>query len=353
MKLVDKDGRFQLVLNDIVKIDPELPKYKKLEIVKQAVLVDSITDLVVSAAGEENTTGELLVREGTQYTRYDNDVELRQIIQKLRKDNVIRKLLDSDKATEINETFKKVLQQELNTNKHDLSIGPFQWEAGAIGTPKNTSQITGLLKKVWAKITGKVEETTANMQKKLTVLELFDVLHLKEGQEMDFINRLDGYSKMLDNAERNHQTALCDEIAQKMLVGIYESVLKLNGFDKYIRFSDIEQLQSKCKRVIDIDYISAFARCIPESVTAKKEEADKLCVFDNYCVVYYDPEETVAKRGKSDKKTAQEKRDPILFGLINHSDKLYYIDSWIDELCDLTIDTIAEKIGNDKVQTIE
>ena len=33
---------------------------------------------------------------------------------------------------------------------------------------------------------------------------------------------------------------------------------------------------------------------------------------------------------------------------IKDSDKLYYIDSWIDDLCDLTWDQVVEKLSEDK-----
>ena len=59
------------------------------------------------------------------------------------------------------------------------------------------------------------------------------------------------------------------------------------------------------------------------------------------------------KKAKTTKKEAKAKRDPILFGMINHSDKLYYIDSWVDELCDLTIETIADKLGKEAVKELK
>lgn len=88
---------------------------------------------------------------------------------------------------------------------------------------------------------------------------------------------------------------------------------------------------------------------ILNSVAEKKVWADNLQVFDNYVILYYDP------TGKSFSLTEYEKaeeerikKDPILFGVIKDSDKLYYIDSWIDDLCDLTWDQVVEKLSEDK-----
>lgn len=51
-------------------------------------------------------------------------------------------------------------------------------------------------------------------------------------------------------------------------------------------------------------------------------------------------------------------KDPILFGVMEHSRKLYYIGDWKDEYCDLTLEdmftSLGEKvleINNDNLKT--
>ena len=59
-------------------------------------------------------------------------------------------------------------------------------------------------------------------------------------------------------------------------------------------------------------------------------------------MLYYDPE------GKVYKETAYEeakRKDPILFGVIAGSNKLYYIADWVDEYCDLTLEKFIDTIG--------
>ena len=226
-----------------------------------------------------------------------------------------------------------------------------------------------LIERITSYFKNKGKEISEKADKKLkevnglSVIDLFDILHVKKGLEVDLLKRLEGYYKMLDNAEANGQTALFDELAQKIFINIYESVLAVHGYNKYIHFSEIEDLQNKCTRVLDIDYISDFGRIIPDDICEKKKACDEMCVFDNYCILYYDPKDTVPAKTKKTKKQnpaspaankeARAKRDPILFGLINHSDKLYYIGSWVDELCDLTIETIADKLGKSSVKEIK
>ena len=48
------------------------------------------------------------------------------------------------------------------------------------------------------------------------------------------------------------------------------------------------------------------------------------------------------------KETAKEeakRRDPIIFGVIAGSKKLYYVDDWVDEYCDLTLDAFVDSLG--------
>jgi hypothetical protein len=77
-------------------------------------------------------------------------------------------------------------------------------------------------------------------------------------------------------------------------------------------------------------------------VIEKIAKASELEVFDNYVIVHYDP------KGKNRQDTAKEeykKRDPIVFGVIAGSNKLYYITDWIDDYCDLTLEKFVDTLG--------
>jgi hypothetical protein len=98
----------------------------------------------------------------------------------------------------------------------------------------------------------------------------------------------------------------------------------------------------QCERGIKLDYIKNFTRPLPQEVVLKIERVNQLEVFDNYVVLYYDPD------GKIYKETAREeakRRDPIVFGVIAGSTKLYYIADWVDEYCDLTLEKFIDAIG--------
>ena len=392
MRVVNNEGRFQFVKNQIVEIDPKLPKYQKLKI-QRAVEAEEYKRIHGTNTKVQPRTNS---SDGSYYGEIednhtpiglqslsDTDLELRKLIIKMKEENTLRKYLNSKDAEKLNSEFINVLIGEQSRNEYDLNIPESRWlfenphpiteTEEWFTNPGNSPRITlcqdaydyytfdgkkvknNLINRIisYSKNTTKDASKAAKEKikavKGLSVLDLFDILHVKKGHEADLIKRLEGYYQMLEDAETNGQTALFDELAQKIFINVYESVLAVHGYNKYVYFSELEELQKKCTRVLDIDYISSFGRVIPAEVCKKKKDCDKLCVFDNYCVLYYDPDTKV----KTTKKEAKAKRDPILFGMINHSDKLYYIDSWVDELCDLTIETIADKLGKEAVKELK
>lgn len=43
----------------------------------------------------------------------------------------------------------------------------------------------------------------------------------------------------------------------------------------------------------------------------------------------------------------EKRKDPILFGVIAGSNKLYFIGDWIDEYCDLRFDDVVKQCTDD------
>lgn len=70
-------------------------------------------------------------------------------------------------------------------------------------------------------------------------------------------------------------------------------------------------------------------------------------VFDNYVIMHYDPYRNGTL--KTLKERAEEEKDPILFGVILGSNKLYYVADWMDEYCDLTFDKLVETLGEEAI----
>jgi hypothetical protein len=85
-------------------------------------------------------------------------------------------------------------------------------------------------------------------------------------------------------------------------------------------------------------------RIIPKEIQEAKKRADELKVFDNYVVLTYDPKGQMVKLTEKEKEAA---KDPILFGVIKGSTKLYFIGEWEDEYCDLKLEDIMSFANKD------
>lgn len=158
----------------------------------------------------------------------------------------------------------------------------------------------------------------------------------------DTINNLD---KLIVRAERSNQLALIEKLKEVKNVVACEILLANKGYDKFVTEEKIIEFFKKCNRGVRIDYIRNYSTLIPFSVLEKKEELDKLGVFDNYVVMHYDPNTVVFEETEEDRR-AEAKRDPILFGLIKGSKKLYFVDDWITDDDDLTLDELNIVVEN-------
>lgn len=184
----------------------------------------------------------------------------------------------------------------------------------------------------------------------LSIEEFFSsVKH--SAQEITVVKkRAAGYEKAIANARAAGQKALVEQLDGGLNAYKMETHLLALGLKKFISEESIVDFYKKSKRGLRLDWVRNFSRTIPEDIVAKKARCDELGIFDNYCVLHYDP------GTKSFAETRQEKaarKDPILFGLMRDRRVLYVIGDWVDEVCDLTLDQLAEVLGSDPVKEIQ
>ena len=179
--------------------------------------------------------------------------------------------------------------------------------------------------------------------------------------------------KLLKRAVDASQTKLVDEILKYKRVLAGQMVLKEHGFDRYITERTILNFIKKSRKGVRIDFIRNYEKFVPLSVLEEKKRADELKVFDNYCVLYYDPEweswgsgnvryeaEEKAHIAAEEERRIEEERvriaretqkrrnsytsdwskDPILFGMIDGSRRLYFVADWITDEDDLTLEKL-------------
>lgn len=370
--LKDKDNIALFANSEDIIIDKNLLKYKKLGEVKKKQQDDSSKNVQTQQVGIDSYDPDALIDiQQNNYTissssgifTLDDDARKR-ALDTINGMKNARDVMFNNNA----EKFNIIISERLKKLMVDKSRISIQFLNSATGEIKsmNPSYIIkddnneklSFKEKIAKSINkwlfnkkqeNKDKENTEEGKKiyKFSVLDIFDQVKIISGKEREFADRVNSYLSLIHKANDLHQEAQVEILLTKLVIHIYESVLAVSGFNHYITFKDLISLQLNCKKQLNLDYIRNFTRVIPDEVYEKKIIADNLLVFDNYVILHYDPE------GKSFSLTDEEekiiKKDPILFGVINGSEKLYYIADWIDDYCDLTLDQVIEKLGEDKL----
>lgn len=157
--------------------------------------------------------------------------------------------------------------------------------------------------------------------------------------------------KVVDTVENQLKVSGQYEIAEKVngSRGVLEAELALvsSGQLKYISEDQIIKFMLLSERGMRLEYLRYYANILPSEVAKRKIVFDRLLVFDNYCVLYYDggaPKFSLIKEIIDDQERLK-RRDPILFGMIKGSRKLYYVTDWVTEDDDLTLEKLETVIG--------
>lgn len=182
---------------------------------------------------------------------------------------------------------------------------------------------------------------------KISVQQFFEHVKTNLKEPSIYVNRVNDYLELATTAKKNGQQALFEELSRDAQIVKQESLLLSSGFATCITEEQVVKFYKDSDKGLSLHFISNFGRLIPSEVAKKKEEADDLLVFDNYCILHYDPQQ---KAYKLTQQEIEKRRDPILFGLIAGQRKLYYIADWVDEYCDLTLQQFIEKFGKEAIE---
>lgn len=161
--------------------------------------------------------------------------------------------------------------------------------------------------------------------------------------------RLKRVEKAFNKAVENGQIFLGEKLMADLIRETRESALYAKGIKHFIEYDDL----IKHKRNIRGGHISdtkfhEFTRVIPDDVLAKKKKVES--VFDGFVIYHFWDEEGEKKKAKGQQVTERERqnmRDPVLFGVIRESNRLYFVADWEDEFCDLTFEELIDVIGGD------
>ena len=213
---------------------------------------------------------------------------------------------------------------------------------------KEKFDLLGKFKELFTKVMGRKPKDTENDKNLIDALQFFKLVKLTSKDSVaTYRDRVSDYLKAVYNAASVGQVALLEELIRGMVTNKYEAVLYSEGYYNIITEEQMVKFVTNCEKGIKLDYIKNFTRPVPFDVVEKVNKLNQLEIFDNYAILYYDPEGLIYKE------TAREeakRKDPILFGLIAGSNKLYYVADWIDEYCDLTLEKFIDAIGVTKEQ---
>lgn len=188
--------------------------------------------------------------------------------------------------------------------------------------------------------------TGRSNERRMTVQQFFASLK-NSAEELAVVNeRAAQYEKAIQQARELRQTALAEKLVAGLMMARVEAQLVATGKTKFVSEATVVKFHEVCERGLRLDWLANFTRPLPNDVAQAKRDADKHGIFDNYVVMHYDPQGKSFAKTQAQKKAEQEKKkDPILFGVIRGSRKLYFVADWVDEVCDLTLDQIAERMG--------
>lgn len=183
----------------------------------------------------------------------------------------------------------------------------------------------------------------------LSVQQFFASVKNTAEELKEVAHRADGYEKALKNAYAGGQVALIEELKAGLLATRSEAQLIAMGSTKYITEETLVRFVKKTPKGLRLDWVCNFTRMIPGDILELKVRMDSLFIFDNYVVLHFDP---LKKSWAETKAEKEARKDPILFGVISGSRKLYFVGNWVDELCDLTLDQIATTLGVEAVKEL-
>ncbi|NJO64456.1 MAG: hypothetical protein HC836_41830 [Richelia sp. RM2_1_2] len=198
------------------------------------------------------------------------------------------------------------------------------------------------------------EKTKSDKLKTVTIVQFFSSLGRNLQDLKSLVDIAVHYEIAITNAQKAGQTALVETLKSRLEAAKSEAQLLTFDLKKYLTEKQVVDFynQTSSDKALKLTWIKNFIKPIPSKILDAKTELDAKLVFDNYVILHYDPKNDATNLTVEEKKEIERrKKDPILFGVIKNSRRLYYIGDWIDDYCNLTLDVVIETLG-DKVGEI-
>ena len=190
-------------------------------------------------------------------------------------------------------------------------------------------------------------EKEKQRKKKENLITIRDYF-IKFAEEFDELTPLadigNHYEKAILQAQKLGQKSLIEKLKDLLDVVRGEAHLIQMGIMQYITNEQVCDFYESVDEDKDLKltWIENFVKIIPNDIVQFKSDIDKRGVFDNYVILHYDPDGNATSLTKEQ---IEVKKDPILFGVIKNSKRLYYIGDWVDDYCDLTLEDMFAQLG--------
>jgi len=252
--------------------------------------------------------------------------------------NIINSMETSDLASSTTTWYDPV---SLNTNFGARSTSSWNYEKAMtdgiikLNEVKKSGKIKLFCKKVFSKSKLSADKAFIKIKNEMRI-----------PKTEDMIKSLDVVHDMYIMLEKSGQYEKAKEIQTYARILTFEITLVKNGIVKYLLEKDVIDFLLKSEQGIGITFLRYYNNILPLDIVKKKIDIDNLLIFDNYVVLYYDPEQSIF-RSHTEKEDERIARDPILFGMIEGSNKLYYICDWIYKDDDITMEKVETILGRE------
>jgi len=166
---------------------------------------------------------------------------------------------------------------------------------------------------------------------------------LIQNKKIEF--QLKKLEKAFDIAIKDGHEGLSEKLFEECCIHAKEILLYSKGIRLFITRDQLYKHKYALEdgNISDTKF-SEYTRFIPKSALKKKKELEG--IFDEFIIFhYYNSKQKDTKKMSSSEKAKM--KDPVLFGKLRGVDKLYYIDDWEDEYCDLTFAELIDLMNLD------
>lgn len=154
---------------------------------------------------------------------------------------------------------------------------------------------------------------------------------------------------LLDATDGTGQDGLREAIEMQIAICIREQEALVTGCGKFVLRDHVTKFMDLVpEKTVQLTKLEEFSRPLPKKVRGKLKQIRDKEVFDEFWVLHNNLSKAPAVAKTTKEKIVE--KDPILFGKFSFDkDRFFYIDSWVDEECNLTFEKFTDEVLKNKI----